>query len=269
MKQNTVVLILTVLLALPVAAGEHEGAATGRRSSHRVITWEAPASGERLQALYQVELADERMVSRVVAETPRGRHLLLRQTLDAPSGLRTTLLLDEPTGWSAALETDVGVDAPTLSALFRAGEEVEPGEPVTVRLTLPGQDAIEADVPVDLPGAMQRRFVEHLVATGSVDRVAEAVPEELRSALFFLDGSLSPNAMASEPGESDNVAHGLRDVVEVLAGALREAGIEVPAEVGHPWPMEVGRPHKGLEAQNPELRALVARFGDVGLPVER
>lgn len=264
------VLALTFALAALPSADTGVATESGASASYRIITWHNPVAEQELHALYLIELGDRQMVSRVLARTPDDRHVLLRQTLEASSGICTTELIDQATGWRAQLETHSGIGRPTLSGFFRASEkELEAGEPVVVRLVVQGRTVFETSIPIDTASEMQRKFVERLAVEGMVEDVAGTVPEGLHPALLFLERSLSPNALASELGNPDNIAHGLRSIIDVLTGTLQIAGTEATRVIEHRWPMEVGPAHRGWEVESQELRDLLAEFEGVALPADR
>lgn len=251
--------LLTLLTPVVVAAPSNDD---GLSQGHRSIIWRHPTSGVELHGLLFIQLRPEIMATSVLAETPGGAHLRIEQTLDARTGTRTTELYHPSTGWRAVLERPSRIQRPTLQQLFRASDDIPAGAPISLRLILPGENRFEAEIPLDLQEDMHRDFVEELTSAGALDRVVASVPPELRTALFFLESSLSPNPLPKETGSGESLAYGLRDVVEILAGALRAAGAG-PAEPQPRWTMEVGARHSGLEAEDPEVRGLFERVGGV------
>jgi hypothetical protein len=245
-------------MSLPLEAGDTRRSESG--FNHRSIQWISPSGEESLSGLYMFSFSEDEMIGRVLAETPGGVHVMLTQTLDPRTGVRTTELRSGESGWTATVEMDSGVTRPTLSSYFRASAEEEAGRPVWVRLWIEGEKVFEAQITVDYPVEMHRRFVEEMAAAPWIGTVSETIPQHLRSALFFLEASLSPDMISSEAGNPDNIAHGYRDVVEILTGVVESSASGDAVELPQRWRMEVGSGVGDLPLESSSVMDLLGEF---------
>lgn len=227
---------------------------------YRPFQWRAPEGGDTLQGLYLYDLAPNGIVSRVLAETPGKRPVLITEILDPQRGLMTTELVDVGSGWRASFEVDLGVRRADVQALFDAWKQLGNEHSYKARLALLDGLSTRFELPSDGSGArFHEAFSQRVSAESRSEEIASAIPEELKPSLLFLDASLSPNPNSTGV-RSDNFAYSLRGVVEILAGALRDAEPDRNDLHAHRWLMEVASHTKGLVLQDPKLSEFVAQF---------
>lgn len=252
-------LLIAILPAAPAAAAQEERD-FGRNAVHRALSWENPHGDGRADGLYLLEMNQDGMVTRVLAD-PADRPIRLTKTLDARLGVESGELLDDATGWWAVLDLDTGLASESLSAYFAAATQINPGTDHVLRLTLRTSDGLKLSrqlAPAE-PAELHTQLAQALVEAGLADRLVASLPDGLADAVLFLDRSLSPDPLPT--GDSvDNIAYSTRGVVEVLAAAIR-AATDTPESADGPWPMTVGAMDRGL--LNADELELVSRFRSV------
>ncbi len=270
-RKNLVTILALLPLAFSAAALADGGAPTAERAYreaafHRAFEWREPAGDGSASGLYLMDMVPAGMVQRVLVEDPAGRQVRITQSLDVRRGVQTTELLDDATGWQARMELDFGFRAETLGAFFAADEArskaAEPA-PLRLRFAADGAPAVETEVAATDPAAVHAAVAEAVRASAAGALVA-GLPEGLAEAVLFLDGSLSPEPLESR-SEGDNLAHGARGVVEVLAAALRAAppeGLDA-GRWGTRWPMTVRPIERGTSSSDPMVLEFVSRFRSV------
>jgi hypothetical protein len=261
LKLTTAVAVAALILTPALEGAASEDAAP--RTSYRSLCWTSSITGESLPGLYLVELSSSGMVSWVLAETPGGAHLVLTSSVDPRQGITTTEITDGRGSWAASLASNSGLKRSTLTEYFAAADQLAAGDPVVLRLVLPDDISLETRVGVDYPSVMYAAFVRELVSMGLVERVAAAIPEEFKDGLLFLDRSLCPSPLPTGEG-ADNIAHGLRGPIEILASVLRRAEPGREHDSADAWSLEVGTAKNGVPMDSPEFPGLMEKFPALG-----
>lgn len=262
---------LVVLAVVPShdAGGQDSagGMAVPERTEYRrSFTWNAPEGDGVGRGLYLFRMGPASMSSTLIAETPDGRRVMLTDEVDPTTGSMKKELIDDATGWRASLVMNAGVTAKTLESWFRAAREAlqyGEGRSVPVRFATSEGLLFDESVPVDRADQKEQIVAERLSARGDLAVLSDSVPPGLRDAVLFLDTSLSPDPLPWRD-DHDNVGHGFRGAVEVVARALRAAppGGEEPG-FQRRWPMSVGEARKGFGSWTVDELELFSGFRTV------
>lgn len=262
---------LVVLAVVPSHDAGGQDAAGGMAVSERTeyrrsFTWNAPEGDGVGRGLYLFRMGPGSMSSILLAETPDGRRVVLTDEVDATTGLMKKELIDDSTGWRASVVLNAGVTAESLDRWFRAAREAlqyGEGRSAPVRFATSGGLLFEESVPVDETDHKEQIVAERLSARGDLDVLSDSVPPGLRDAVLFLDTSLSPDPLPWREAH-DNVGHGFRSPVEIVARALRAAppGGEDFA-FRRRWPMSVGEARKGFGSWTVDELELFSGFRTV------
>jgi hypothetical protein len=254
--------ILPVLFLGALVLGA-EPAGSESAGYHRPFRWVAPEGQDPLQGLYLMDLAPKGKVSRVLAETPGKRPVVITETLDPQRGLMMTELVDVASGWGASFEVDLGLRRADVQTLLEAWKQLGSEHSYKARLALQNGPSLHVELHLDDSAVMlHEAFGQRVSAEGRSKEIASTIPEELKPSLLFLDASLSPNPNSAGL-LSDSFAYSLRRVVEILTGAMRDAEPDRTDLHGNRWLMEVASHTKGLVIEDPELSEFVALFPEL------
>jgi hypothetical protein len=194
----------------------------------------------------------EEALTRILLETPSGRHVVLTKNLSGPAGLDRVRLLDERTGWWVEVYKQYPLTGESLRAfLHEAMDLVEQDDVEPLRVTLVTSEGFEAeaDLPANTqPWVVHENFVTELERSGLMAELRAEVPADFGREIDFLEAALVEEGFD------------LRAPVEILDGVLPEA----PDSGAMPaWRLERSKIGKGVTLVTPELLEFTAGFRSV------
>jgi hypothetical protein len=168
------------------------------------VDWRSEDGRFRARALDLLETSDNDFSNLVLLETPRGRRLLLRQTLFGPEGLAITRIQDDATGRWLELRYEVGLRFKNLQDYFQNSyDRLTAKAGAQTHYTLVTSSGFRHEVVVAVEemnrfrdfGALEQR----LRAAGAGPELKAALPEAAFDALSFV---ASVDSNRNGPGEA-------------------------------------------------------------------
>lgn len=170
-------------------------------------SWTSSRSDTNARGLSFFQSSTAGLASRVLVETPEGRHVVLTNELSVRPSWDRVLIRDDQTGWWFEVTQQYDVRAQGLQEFFsKALDWYMPGEGKTATFFARSQGGVnfvhEVSIASD-PTEMNHAFVEALRADGQGAELLKEIPDGFSEAIRFLDAAF----------EGDDK----RRVVEVLA----------------------------------------------------
>lgn len=254
MRNGSQPTLIVILCATCLVLGwtPAEGSTGERPGIHRQLEWSAPATDRQGKALMLYSGGREKARTRLLVETPSGRHVVLTKDLNGVTGIDRVRLLDDRTGWWVEVRTRIPIEADSLRAFLHEAMnlvEKEDVDPLEVAVTTRGGFEADAELPANTqPWVVHQGFVAELERSGRSKEIRAEVPEGLAREVDFLE------AVLVEEGFD------LRAPVEILDGLLPEAP---ESRTTAEWRLRRSKLEKGVTPVSPDALEFTSRFRSV------